>query len=252
MPFLAGKVALVTGGARGLGAASASALARDGASVVVADILDEGQAVADQLGERASFLPLDVTNEQAWQGAIARITSQYGRLDILVNNAGIAAVGPTAEFSSADWARVVAVNQSGVFFGMRAVLPQMIASRTGSIINVSSIEGVEGTPGSAAYVGTKHAVVGMTRSVALEVARHGVRVNCVCPGVLMTRMMEGVDLSTITTRDLPSILASIPMGRAGEVAEVAEMIAFLASDKASYCTGSSLLVDGGWTAGHVL
>lgn len=252
MGRLDAKVALITGGSRGLGAATAQLFVEEGAEVVIADIRPgEGKALADQLGDAAHFAELDVTSEEGWSTVVADTVANLGSLDILVNSAGILTIAPLMTSTTEEYQRVTQVNQYGTYLGMRAVLPTMVEAGKGSIVNVSSIDGVSGMPGMALYSATKHAVVGLTRSVSQEVAALGVRVNAVCPGLMPTPMVLEADLSALGDVDLGAIVNQIPMKRPSDVREVAECVAFLASDAASYVTGIELLVDGGWHAGHV-
>jgi 3alpha(or 20beta)-hydroxysteroid dehydrogenase len=246
------KVCLISGGSRGLGAATAEAMIAEGATVVIGDIRPgEGKTLADQLGDKASFAELDVTNEEAWNTVVADIVATYGRLDVLVNCAGILTIAPLVTSTLADFERVTAVNQYGVYLGMKAALAPMLAASKGSIVNISSIDGVSGMPGMALYSATKHAVIGLTRSVSQEVAALGIRVNAVCPGLMPTPMVLEADLSALGDVDLGAIVNQIPMKRPSEPSEVAMTVVFLASDDASYVTGAELLVDGGWHSGHV-
>jgi 3alpha(or 20beta)-hydroxysteroid dehydrogenase len=224
----------------------------EGATVVIGDIRpDEGKAVADRLGAKASFAELDVTNEEAWNTVVSDIVGTHGRLDVLVNCAGILTINPLVTSTLAEFEKVTAVNQYGVYLGMKAVLSPMLAASSGSIVNISSIDGVSGMPGMALYSATKHAVIGLTRSVSQEVAALGIRVNAVCPGLMPTPMVLEADLSALGDVDLGAIVNQVPMKRPSDVAEVAKTVVFLASDDASYVTGAELLVDGGWHAGHV-
>ncbi|HEX9738740.1 MAG TPA: glucose 1-dehydrogenase [Candidatus Limnocylindria bacterium] len=246
---LDGKVALVTGGARGIGAATCRELAALGAEVVVTDVLDdEGTALADELrqsGHTAFYRHLDVADEDAWSETVAEVIARSGRMDILVNNAGIGTFEDVEAETVAGYQKVIGINQVGVWLGMRAVIPQMRAQGSGSIINVSSIFGaVGGFGGSIAYHASKGAVRLMTKNAAIRYAKEGIRVNSVHPGFIDTPMVEvakGTDMET-------AILANTPMGRWGSAEEIATVIAFLAGDGASFMTGSEVYADGGWTA----
>ncbi|MGV0674645.1 MULTISPECIES: glucose 1-dehydrogenase [Mycolicibacterium] len=251
MTRLESKVAVVTGAGRGLGAAVCQWMAKEGATVVAADIDSvHGQRCADDLGERTSFIELDVTSEQSWDSAVSAIMEKFGRIDVLVNNAGLVWIAPLVDTSLADYHRLVAVNQTGPYLGMRAVLPVMTKAGRGSIVNVSSMNGIRGMPGESIYSATKHAVIGMTRSVALEVAELGIRVNAVCPGAMDTPMLEEVDLGAGDGKSTAEALAPlVPFKRVASAAEVAEVVGFLASDASSYCSGAEFVADGAWTSG---
>jgi 3alpha(or 20beta)-hydroxysteroid dehydrogenase len=245
---LDGRVALVSGGARGLGAAVCEHLVSRGCRVVIGDLLvEEGEVLASGLGSAARFASLDVTDEQAWDRVVSGIVADLGRLDVLVNNAGIG--GPTSitRCSLRRYQRIVEVNQTGTFLGMREALRVMVRARRGSVVNVASIEGIRGMPGFFAYCGSKHAVVGMTKSAALEVAEHGVRVNAVCPGPVDT---PGLHQGIGGDEGVARVAAMVPLDhRLATPAEVARLIGFLAGDESSFSTGSIYTADGGWTAG---
>ncbi len=231
-----GKVALISGGARGMGEADARLLVAEGAQVVIADILDdEGEALAKELGDAAAFVHLDVRHYDQWQAAVERTVATFGKLDVLVNNAGIANGSTVQGFDHGQWQRILDVNLTGTFFGIQASADAIIAAGGGSIINVSSIEGLRGTPWAHGYVATKWGVRGLTKSVALELAPHGVRVNSLHPGLVRTPMTAGI----------PDDIVPIPLGRPGEAAEVANFVLFLASDESSFATGAEFVVDGG-------
>ena len=248
-PTLSGRVAIITGAARGIGAATAEAFAAAGATVILTDVLDEeGALLAEQLRKRgwsAEYAHLDVTDEAAWAALVERAQATYGRLDVLVNNAGIGTMSDVEQETVEGWSRVIAVDQTGVWLGMRAAAPAMRASGGGSIVNLSSIFGaIGGFGGSIAYHAAKGAVRLMTKSAALRYATEGIRVNSVHPGFIDTPMIAGTADSPLAA----AILESTPMGRLGRPEEVASMIRFLATDEASYVTGSEFYVDGGWTA----
>ncbi|MFD7003766.1 glucose 1-dehydrogenase [Streptomyces mirabilis] len=234
-----GKTVLVTGGARGMGAAHARKLVAEGARVVVADVLeDEGRAVAREIGPNAHFLRLDVTRPEDWQRAVEETEERFGPLDALVNNAGLGGGSSTLlETDLASWQAVIDVNLTGMFLGLQAAVRSM-GTRGGSIVNVSSIFGLRGMKVIHAYVASKFAVRGLAKSVALEVADLGIRVNSIHPGMILTPM--------VAQRD-PSVLR-IPMGRTGQPEEVSDLVLFLVSDESAYCTGSEFTIDGGLTA----
>lgn len=245
---LQGKVALVTGAARGQGEAEARLFVREGASVVVADVLDaEGEAVAKDLGAAACFVHLDVTSESDWEAAVAAAVAQFAKLDVLVNNAGIVAMAMLADTTLADYRRVIDVNQIGVFLGMRSVIAAMTAAGGGSIVNISSIDGMAGMAGMTSYVASKFAVRGMTKTAALELGPRGIRVNSVHPGLIETPMLHtgSADIDA----GLAQVAKRFPAGRIGTAEEVAQVSLFLASDESSYCTGAEFVVDGGLMAG---
>jgi 3alpha(or 20beta)-hydroxysteroid dehydrogenase len=238
---VAGKVAIVTGGARGLGAAYATRLVAEGAQVVVGDVLvQEGEALAQRLGDNALFLQHDVTDADAWATVVATAEERFGPVSILVNNAGVVDFEGLEATTEEHYRRVVDINQVGVFLGMRAVLDSMRSAGGGSIINASSSAGVQGYAGIISYVASKWAVRGMTRAAALELASEGIRVNSIHPGTIVSPMTEGsgVDASK-----------AVPMGRQGLDHEVAALVLYLASDESSYTTGSEHKIDGGVTAG---
>lgn len=246
---LANKVAIVTGGASGMGAATAVLFAREGAIVVVADLLaEEGERVVariSQAGGTARFQALDVSKETDWAQTVAATLSAHGRIDVLINNAGIAGSDPD-RLSAAVWERVMNINATGCFLGMRAVIPEMQKAKRGAIVNISSISGIVGQDFvHMAYNASKGAVRLMTKSAAVQFAKDGIRVNSVHPG-LMPAMRTSKLTADPTVR--AKMLEAIPMGRTGEVDEVAYANLFLASDEASYVTGTELVVDGGFLA----
>ncbi|MCD0445684.1 glucose 1-dehydrogenase [Glycomyces sp. A-F 0318] len=240
MTDLQGRVAIVTGGAKGIGEAYVRALREAGARVVVADVLaDRGKALADELGDEARFVELDVTDEDAWERAVAATLDAFGAVDVLVNNAGIANAAPIEHFTLEKWNAVISVNLTGTFLGCRAVVPAMKAAGRGSIVNVSSVEGLRGSVRLHGYTASKFAVRGLTKSLAVELGPDGVRVNSVHPGFIATDM---------TTRIDPDRLV-IPLGRPGAPGDPAGAVVFLASDASAYLTGTEIVVDGGMTAG---
>ncbi|HEY7295629.1 MAG TPA: glucose 1-dehydrogenase [Dehalococcoidia bacterium] len=245
MGRLEGKVALISGGARGQGAAEAQLFAQEGAGVVLSDVLDaEGEATAKACGGR--YLHHDVTSAEDWARVVAAVLDRHGRLDILVNNAGIWMTGRLTDTSEADYRRVIDVNQVGVFLGMQAVAKPMIAARSGAIINISSIAGMRGAAGGFAYGASKWAVRGMTKSAAQELGRFGIRVNSIHPGLIETAMLH--QLPGIDAGGLEERVRRIPLSRVGEAEDVARLALFLASDDSAYCSGAEFIIDGALTA----
>lgn len=244
---LDGKVAIITGAARGQGEAEARLFVARGARVVLTDLLEEeGEKVAAELGDAALFVRHDVSSQEDWAKAVATALENFGRVDILVNNAAIYWTKPFEHETVDGLDRIFKVNFQGVFLGMQAVLPTMKAQRSGSIVNISSQSGLEGLPSHAAYGATKWAVRGLSKTVSLEVAEHGVRVNSVYPGVIDTPMIAKVGVERGEGK-----FPAVPLRRVAAPEEVAETVAFLASDASSYMTGAELVVDGGMTAGAV-
>lgn len=247
MGRLDGRVAIVSGAARGSGAETARLFAAEGARVAIADVLDdEGKPLAGELGDAALFVHLDVTSEEDWARAIEETERAFGRLDVLVNCAGVLRFGSLADLPLAEYMSVVSVNQVGTFLGMRAAVPALRRAGGGAIVNVSSIEGMFGGPGLVAYTASKFAVRGMTKVAAAELGIDGIRVNSVHPGPVDTPMLreaglEGVDVDRLFRK-------RVPLGRAGRPADIARAILFLASDDAAYISGEELVVDGGATA----
>jgi cyclopentanol dehydrogenase len=250
MGRLDGKVALISGGARGQGAAEAKLFVREGANVVFGDVLDEeGRKVEAEVratGGEATYVHLDVTQEGQWRTAVDAAVQRYGKLDILVNNAGILLRKSIEETTVEEWDRIMAVNLKGVFLGTKHALPAMRRSGGGSIINISSTAGLVGSPGgTSAYVATKGGVRLFTKATAVQHAKDNIRCNSVHPGPIATDMMK----DTLETPELwAQRLQRLPMGRAGTTEDVAYGVLFLASDESSYMTGSELVIDGGTTA----
>jgi 3alpha(or 20beta)-hydroxysteroid dehydrogenase len=234
---LDGKVALITGAARGQGEAEARLFAELGATVVMTDIeADAGAAAAADIGAAATFLALDVSDSGSWADVVSATVGRHGRIDVLVNNAGIYRNAPLAEWTDEELHRIIDVNLVGPLLGMRTVVEVM--PRGGSIVNIASTAGVGGLRGAVAYSSTKWGLRGATRSAALEYSERGVRVNCVCPGAVDTPMIDSVNFD----------YDHVPMGRKAQPLEIANLVAFLASDASSYCTGAEFVVDGGTKA----
>ena len=246
---LEGKVALISGGARGQGAVEAKLFASEGASVVIADILDdEGKQVEAEIAEsggNATYVHLDVTSESQWNAAVNTAVELYGKLDILVNNAGILIRAGIEDTTGEDWDRIMDVNGKGVFLGTKAAIPAMREAGGGSIINISSVAGLQGSPGASAYSATKGAVRILTKSTAVQYAAENIRCNSVHPGLIYTDMTKD---SVDTPEGEREWRARVPMGRLGVSEDVAKGVMFLASDESSYMTGSELVIDGGITA----
>ena len=247
---LEGKVAFISGGARGMGAAEAILFAREGASVAIGDVLEDlGRKVVEQISEtggRAIFVRLDVTSESQWAEAIAAAVTEFGKLDVLVNNAGISSASRVEDTTVESWDRVMEINAKGVFLGTKAAIPETRRVGGGSIINISSQLGLVGTEiSSPEYQASKGAVRIFTKSIAIQYAREGIRANSVHPGPINTPMAEA-SRSDAARHEL--MVSRIPLGKYGEPDDVAYGVLFLASDEASFMTGSELVIDGGWTA----
>ena len=247
---LAGKVALISGAASGMGQSEATIFAREGAQVMVGDILEaEGRDVVDRIakaGGQARFVTLDVTNEQSWQDAVAAAVAAFGKLDILVNNAGISGTFDPDTLSVSAWDRLMDVNAKGVFLGMKYAVPALERAGGGAIVNISSISGFAGQDRvHMAYNASKGAVRIMTKSAAVQFGKHGIRVNSVHPGILPPMRSSKASADPVWRQQS---VKHVPLKREGRVEEVAHAVLFLASDEASYITGTELVVDGGYLA----
>lgn len=245
---LEGKTALISGGASGLGEGQALLFAREGAQVVIGDLQDKmGQALVERIrqeGGQAHYVHLDVTNLASWQAAVAETVKVFGKLTTLVNNAGIFHPGGVVEESEQGWAKMLSVNQTGVFYGMKAAAAALVESGNGAIVNISSLYGLIGSPNAISYHASKAAVRVMSKATALEFVKQGVRVNTIFPGQIRTPI-----LGDITPEQDAAIKASIPMGIVGDPMDIAHGSLYLASDEARYVTGAELWIDGGWYAG---
>jgi 3alpha(or 20beta)-hydroxysteroid dehydrogenase len=244
-----GKVALISGAARGQGAAEARLFVAEGAHVILGDVLDEqGQAVADKLDGKAMFHHLDVREPDGWEAILDAGIERFGPITNLVNNAGVLKMGSVMKTSLEDYRRVIEINQIGCFLGMQAAARRMKDSGGGAIVNISSTAGMVGLGNMTAYTASKWAIRGMTKSAAIELAKHGIRVNAVMPGSVKTPMIgvayaDGPD---------PVTSATVPIGRSAEPEEIANVVLFLSSDEASYCTGQEFVVDGATLAGFAM
>jgi 3alpha(or 20beta)-hydroxysteroid dehydrogenase len=264
MTRLEGKIAIITGAARGTGAATAKRFVAEGARVVLVDILDDlGQKVANDLGDSARYAHTDVTCEEDWERAVDYARSEFGRVNVLVNNAAVLQVEALEDTTRDDFIRVVMVNQLGSFLGIRAVLADMKESGAGSIVNISSIDGLEGMNGVVAYASSKWGVRGMTKVAALELGKYGIRVNTVCPGSGSFEMVQPFVEKQIhrfqqarargePTPDLGAAVSHNVLNRRTSVEDIAAVILFLASDEAAACTGGDYAVDAGYTAGKII
>ena len=247
---LAGKVMLVTGGGSGIGQATALRAAREGARVVVTDIVEAGGSETEKAlragGGDGLFVHADVTRSADWERALGLAEERYGRLDILFNNAGSNMIKPVTDVTEAEWDGLLALNLKGIFLGVKHALPLMLRGGGGSIVNMASSLGLIGIPAMAPYCASKGGVIALTRQLALDYAGRGIRVNCVCPGPTLTpRLRRYLESGAAAAADL---MANVPMGRFAEPDEIAATVLFLASDEASYVTGAALVVDGGQTA----
>lgn len=240
-----GKVALVTGGGSGIGASCARLLAAGGAKVLVVDVSEKAaQEVVTELGGSAELFVADVSDPTSGAAAVQAAIRHWGALHLAVNNAGIGGpLGPIDAIDDDGWNRLIGINLSGVFYGMRAQVPAMVAAGGGSIVNMSSILGLVGSPLAIPYVAAKHAVSGMTKAAAIAFAAQGVRINSVHPGYIDTPLLGALDEAT-----LGALIGMHPIGRLGKPEEVAEVVGFLLSDRSSNVTGSQYVVDGGYTA----
>jgi len=243
MGKLDGKVAIITGAAQGMGAAHAKLFVREGAKVVITDIKEaEGVALAKSLGENTLFIKHNVASAADWDNVVAQTKAKFGRIDILVNNAGITFAKRLQDISEDDYLKIFQINQLGTFLGLKAVAKEMVAQHSGSIVNISSLNGLVG--GAVGYTDTKFAVRGMTKAAALELAPSGVRVNSVHPGVIETPMISQPG----TEEAVKQFAKAIPLRRIAKPEEVSKLVLFVASDDASYATGSEFVVDGGMSA----
>jgi len=249
MGCVEGKVAIITGAARGQGAAAARLFVAEGGRVVIGDVLDDlGQELADSLGDAAIYQHLDVSREEDWLVVLDAAVQAFGTVDVLVNNAGILRFAALSDMSLEEYMKVINVNQVGTFLGMKTVAKTMVAAGRGSIVNISSVEGLAGMPYLTAYTATKFAIRGMTKVAALELGPMGIRVNSVHPGMIVTDMVK--DAAGGADIDLSPAAKRIPLRRMGESEDIAEVVVWLASDRSSYVTGAELAADGGATATH--
>ena len=248
MSRLEGKVAIVTGAARGMGEATARLFVQEGAKVVLTDVLDEqGQAVAEDLGQDAQFMNLDVASDDGWAQVIGEVDDQHGQIDVLINNAGLVHFTAIEDFDPKDAEKILGVNTIGPMLGVKHVVPIMKRTGKGSIVNVSSVDGLRGCNGLTLYTASKWALRGLTKSLAYELGTSGIRVNSIHPGGVNTPMGNAKNLPP---DQLAQAFARVPLQRIGEPEEIAAASLFLASDEATYITGAELAIDGGWGAGY--
>ena len=248
MARLAGKTCIVTGAARGMGAATARLFASEGANVVLTDVLeDDGATVAQELGDNALFLKHDVSSDEDWASVVAAAKDRFGGIDALVNNAGVVHFTPVEGLSAEDAQRVMGVNTIGPMLGAKHVAPVMREGGGGSIVNISSVDGLRGCNGLTIYTASKWALRGLTKSLAYELGRSKIRVNSVHPGGVDTPMGNAAGLPP---DQLSATFVRVPLGRIGQPEEIANASLFLASDESSYVTGAELAVDGGWSSGY--
>lgn len=246
MGRVSGKVAIVTGGSRGLGAAQAKLLAAEGANVMLtsARSVDKGNALARELGNGTHFMRHDVRKAEDWKAVVVETERRFGPISVLINNAGITIPSPIENQTEEQFREIFEVNQLGTFLGIQAVAPSMKGRGGGSIINISSIAGLRASVSSIAYGGTKFALRGLTKTAAIGLARSGIRVNIVFPGFFVTDVLT----DNTTEEQQKAMAAGIPLGRLGAADEIAPLVLFLASDESSYCTGGEFVIDGGLTA----
>jgi len=240
MAMLDGKVALVSGGARGIGAAIATEITGSGAYVVIGDVLDaQGEALASRIGPSATYVHLDVTDAGDWELAVDAAVERYGKLDVLVNNAGIAQAHPIDTYPHEEWERIIGVNLTGAFNGIQAAVPALKAAGGGSIVNISSVQGLTALPATAGYIASKFGLRGLTKAAAIDLGLYNIRVNSVHPGFIVTEMTAAV----------PADTRGVALGRPGRPQDVANLVVYLASDRSSFSTGAEFVVDGGESAG---
>lgn len=247
---LDGKIALITGAAAGMGAAHARSFVDEGAKVIVADIDDaKGSGVAARLGEAAIFVHLDVTDTASWASAVQEAEAHFGAVNVLVNNAGVSGSATnTVDITKEEWTRTINIDLNGTFHGIRAVLPKMLETGGGSIVNISSAAGMAAAPGvNVAYVAAKFAVRGIAKQVAVEYARQGIRVNSVHPGAVRTELTQNL-MDQLGAEFMEGFFSTVPMHRLGELDEVSSAVVFLASDESSFITGTEIVIDGGLLA----
>lgn len=247
MGRLENKVAIITGGSGGMGETHARRFVKEGAKVVIGDIVEEkGQALAEELGDNVIFVKLDVTDEKDWTNVVNVTEETFGPVDILVNNAGIAPNDTMKDLDVDLYRKVIEINQDGTIYGMKAVYPSMKKTESGSIVNISSMSGLVAAPYTTSYTTSKFAVRGVSKAAAIEFAEDNIRVNSVHPGTIATEMLENLDADSQAMID--DLTARIPLGRFAQADEITNLVLFLASDEASYCTGAEFTADGGLTA----